>query len=264
MREVLRELKKPEVQNTFKTVIVDTVDLLADFCQKYICDQLGIDNIGDGGWTNNGWAKYKKEFEDIFRTITQLGYSVIFISHTKEATIKRKDGSEYTQIKPSLQTSASSIVENMSDIIGYAHQGKMNGENKVVLTLRDPRGEIVCGGRFKYIEPVIEFNYNSLVRALNNAIDKEEAEVHNPELFTDEREKVVLTKNYDYDALIKEFAEKVKTLMSKDEKYYGPRITAIVEKYLGKGKKVSETTINQAEFIYLINLEIEEELLSKI
>lgn len=25
MREVLRELKKPEVQNTFKTVIVDTV-----------------------------------------------------------------------------------------------------------------------------------------------------------------------------------------------------------------------------------------------
>ena len=52
--------------------------------------------------------------------------------------------------------------------------------------------------------------------------------------------------------------------MSKDEKYYGPRITAIVEKYLGKGKKVSETTINQAEFIYLINLEIEEELLSKI
>lgn len=54
IKQVLRELKKPEVQETFKTIIVDTVDLAADFCQKYICDQLGIESIGEGGWTNNG------------------------------------------------------------------------------------------------------------------------------------------------------------------------------------------------------------------
>ena len=39
----------------------------------------------------------------------------------------------------------------------------------------------------------------------------------------------------------------------------GPKITHIVEKYLGKNKKVSETTIEQAEFIYLIIGEIKEE-----
>lgn len=151
----------------------------------------------------------------------------------------------------------------MSDIIGYAHQDKINGENKVVLTLRDPNDEITCGGRFKYIEPVIEFNYNSLVKALNDAIDREEEAVKNPTLFTHEKEQVVTLKTYDYEALVEEFNTKVKSLMDKDAKYYGPRITAIVNKYLGKGKKVSEATIEQAEFIYLINTELDDELMNK-
>lgn len=69
MKQVVRELKKPEVKERFKSLIIDTADIAADMCQKYICNQLGIDNIGDGGWTNNGWAKYKKEFDDTFRVL---------------------------------------------------------------------------------------------------------------------------------------------------------------------------------------------------
>ena len=51
--------------------------------------------------------------------------------------------------------------------------------------------------------------------------------------------------------------------MQKDSNYYAPRVTQIVEKYLGKGKKVSETTREQAEFIYLILDEMKEEFASK-
>lgn len=261
MKQVVRELKKPEVREAYKTLIIDTVDIAADCCQKYICNQLGIDNIGDGGWTNNGWAKYKKEFEDVFRSLTQMGYAVIFISHTKEKSLKRKDGTEYTQITPSLQTSANSIVENMADIYAYAHPERIDGEPKVVLTLRHEDDTIFCGGRFKYIDPMIEFNYDSLVKALNDAIDREEQAIKNPSLFTEKREEVVEAPDYDYEALMKEFNGYVVDLMAKDKAFYSPRITAIVEKYLGKGKKVSETTISQAEFIHLINSEIKEDLL---
>ena len=63
MKQIYRELKKPEVQAIYKTIVVDTVDIAADLCQKYICNQLGIDNMGDGGWGSNSWSKYKKEFE---------------------------------------------------------------------------------------------------------------------------------------------------------------------------------------------------------
>ena len=53
-KEVIRELKKPEVKEAFSTIVVDTVDVAGALCDKYICGQLGIDSIGDGGWSNNG------------------------------------------------------------------------------------------------------------------------------------------------------------------------------------------------------------------
>ena len=40
------------------------------------------------------------------------------------------------------------------------------------------------------------------------------------------------------------------------------KITVIIDKYLGKGKKVNETTPTQAEFIYLINNELKEDVLA--
>ena len=39
------------------------------------------------------------------------------------------------------------------------------------------------------------------------------------------------------------------------------KITAIVEKYLGKGKKVSDSTPDQAEFIHLIVSDIKADLM---
>lgn len=53
-KEVLRELKKPEVKEKFKTIIVDTIDIAGSLCEKYMCSQLGISTIGEGGWSNNG------------------------------------------------------------------------------------------------------------------------------------------------------------------------------------------------------------------
>lgn len=54
LKQVARELKKPEVKKIYKTLVFDTVDLLAQLCEKYICNQLNIENIGDGGWSING------------------------------------------------------------------------------------------------------------------------------------------------------------------------------------------------------------------
>ena len=37
MKQAYRELKKPEVRAHFNAIIVDTVDIAADRCKKYIC-----------------------------------------------------------------------------------------------------------------------------------------------------------------------------------------------------------------------------------
>lgn len=258
MKQVVRELKKPEVKERFKSLIIDTADIAADQCQKYICNQLGIENIGDGGWTNNGWAKYKKEFEDVFRTLTQLGYAVVFLSHDKEKTIKPQNSSEYQQIGSSMQASALSVIENMADIIGYAHPKVTEAGAQMVLTLRSSDNSIRCGCRFKHIRPEIPFTYQSLSDALNEAIDKEAAET-NGQFVTNERVVTPIAKTYDYDALIVEFQEIVSAIMTKNQSN-APKITSIVDKYLGKGRKVNETTPDQAELVYLIIDEMKQTL----
>ena len=261
MKQVVRELKRPEVKEVYKSIIVDTADIAAECCQKYICNQLGIENIGDGGWSTNGWSKYKKEFEDVFRTLTQLGYAVVFISHDKEKTISPQNSKEYQQIGSSIQSSALAIIENMSDIIGYAHpKVDDNGNTRMVLTLRSSDNSVRCGCRFKYIASEIDFTYDALTAALTEAIDKEAAATNNAYV-TNERNADVILNEYDYDALMAEFQIIVGDLMNKDPNFFGPRITQIIDKYLGKGKKIAETTRDQAEFIHLIVLEIKDELL---
>ena len=214
MKQIFRELKKPEVQEVYKTIIVDTVDIAADLCQKYICNQLGIDNMGDGGWGTNSWSKYKKEFEDVFRGLTMMGYAVVFISHSKTGTDKDQTGKEFGFTKPTTQSSALQIIENMADIYCYARMYLgSDGEEKRVLTLRSPAGSgISCGSRFKYITPEIPLSYESLTKAIGEAIDKE-AKEHDNKFVTNERESAPVLKDYDFDALMAQFEQMVGDLM---------------------------------------------------
>ena len=256
MKQVYRELKKPEVQAAFKSIIVDTIDIAADRCKKYICNQNSIEELGDLGY-GKGWTKFKEEFNDVFRGLTQLGYAVFFIGHDKPETINNPDGTTTLKIKPTLSNSTKTVIAGMADIYGYAHQ-KAAGEMSV-LTLRDPSGMIECGCRFKYIPQEITMSYDNLVKALNDAIDKEASETNNM-FVTNERVVAPEVTTYNYDALMAEFQDLVGQLMSKGTTN-GPKITAIVEKYLGKGKKVSDTTPDQAEFVDLIVNDIKTDLI---
>jgi hypothetical protein len=255
MKQVVRELKKPEVKEAFKCVVVDTVDIAASLCEKYVCNQLGIENIGDGG------------FEETFRTISQQGYSLFFISHAKDKTFKKQDGTEYNQITTTLSTAYDEIIKNMVDIFGYAHSVvDENGNSKVMLTLRSGDNSVDAKSRFKYIEPEIEFNYQSLVNALNDAIDKE-AKATNNQFVTNEKA-VIVKEELNFDKLMEEFNSIVTKLISENseedfQNYWSPRIVQITDNYLGKGKKVSQCTRDQAEMLNLIVIDLKDAIANK-
>ena len=244
MKQVFRELKKPAVKEKFHSIIVDTIDIAADMCQKYICDQNGITTLGELGF-GKGWTFFKNEFSQVFRGLTQLGYAVVFIGHDKEVI----DDSNNRTIRPALSSSTRIVISGMADIIGYAHQKK--GAPTSVLTLRSDDDSIECGGRFKYIKSEILMSYDNLVDAVKEAIEKEAAEYDN-KYITNEKQKVVEKESYDFDTLMKEFKGLVEALMEENTDN-GPRITSVIEHYLGKGKKASEITPYQAEFLALIN-----------
>lgn len=260
VRSLLRELKKPDVKAKFQSVVIDTVDIAGALCEKYVCAQNGVDKIGEIPY-GGGWGLMKKEFEEVLRTITQLGYALFLISHAKDKIFKRQDGTEYNQIVPSCPTTFNEIAKNLVDIYAFSEKYMdEQGNSKVRLVLRSKDNSIDCGCRFKYIDPVIEMSYQALVEALNKAIDREAAETDG-KYVTDERNIQAVAKTLDYDTLLIEFNNLASQLMSKDAAVYGPKITYIVEKFLGRGKKVSESGIAQVEMIDQIVQEIKDTLL---
>lgn len=251
MKQVLRELKDKDVKNMFSTVVIDTVDIASSLCEKYICSQLGVENIGDGGWKVNGWSKVKKEWEETFRTISMEGYSLIFISHSKDKKFVRKDGTEYNQIVPSCSSAYNEIIKDMVDIQAYIDV--TDGERKLVLRSLD--NEVECKCRFAMMEPEIPFSYDNLVSALNRAIEAE-AKATDGKFITEEKIKVVEAPTYDYTALMEEFQTIVGNLMAKDEALYKPKIVEITNKVLGRGKKFTECDVSQVELMDLVVSEL--------
>jgi len=104
----------------------------------------------------------------------------------------------------------------------------------------------------------ITTNYYELVNALRSAIEKEAAENGN-QFVTDEKIETPIQPTFDFKELTEKFQSLVGQLMEKDQSN-SIKITNIVEKYLGKGKKVSECNAEQCEQIDLINSELEDML----
>lgn len=249
-KQTFRELKKKEVKELFDSIIIDTVDILADMCQKYIMNQQNIEDMGDLGY-GKAWTLFKNEFNEVFRGLTQLGYAVVFLGHDKEQILE--DGTRI--IRPSLSNATRSIITGMSDIIGYAYQagpGQMSH-----LKLRAEDGSVICGSRVKYMPSDIVFTYDNLSNALGEALDKEAAEFDNKFITNEKVENQPTLKEYDLDGMKAEFNEITSQLMAENEDNRS-KIVEIVEKYLGKGNKASDATMAQGEHLELIILEVKE------
>lgn len=263
-RKVLRQLKDPKVKEQFETIIVDTADIAYDLCEKFICDNakrpdggFGVDTIADIGY-GKGYTMVAKEFDECLRSIIQMDYGLVLISHSTDKTFKDEANVEYNQIVPTLGNKPRAIVSRMCDIIGYS-RGVQNedGTTSTKLFMRGtPR--YVAGSRFKYTPDYIDFNYKELVKAIGDAIDKQ-MEEDGSEYFTNERTNLYVNTRdeLNFDTLMEQFNSMISKLAAStsDEEfanYWQPRIVQITDRYLGKGMKVSQCSRDQVEALDLI------------
>ena len=254
-KQILKQLDSDQARQQFKNIIVDTVDIAYDLCEKYICNQNGVSAVGDLPF-GKGYNLAKKEFDEALRRIPQMGYGLVMISHAQDKTFKDENGDEYQQIVPTLANQPRLVVDRMSDIIGYAHP--FQEEDGTVHTTLFMRGtpRFVAGSRFKYTPDSIDFSYDNLVNAIGDAIDRQ-AKDYNGQYVTDAPTTAhVAEPELDFDDLMNQFNTLVSKIQNVTGSAFGttwaPRIVAITDKYLGKGKKVSDMTRDQVEQLVLI------------
>lgn len=185
------------------------------------------------------------------RKILQMDYGLVLISHAVDKTFKDEAGIEYNQIIPTLDNKARLVCERTCDIIGYSRQVNTENGLQTRLFMRGtPR--FVAGSRFRFTPDSIEFNYKSLVEAIADAIDKEE-QASGSEYITNApmSHEHMNEPTYNFGALMDEFQMIVGAIMNQSPSK-APQITAIIDKHLGKGKKVNDCTPEQAPQIDLI------------
>ena len=254
IRSIMRLCKDPKMKAKYRAIAVDTVDIAGALCDKYICSSLGISSLGEGGWTKNGWALFKKEFEEVFRTISMEGYAVLFISHAKDKEFTKPDGTKYNKIIPTAPNSINEIVKGMCDIIAYGYQ-EMGTDNRYMVLRAD--GSIEAGSRFTYIDSVIPFGYKHLVDAISRAIDEEERQSGEGSV-VENRSSELKVELPTYEDLMEKFSKVVNEKMEVNAEFYQPKIVRIVETYLGRGKKFTEASYDQIEQMSLIVDELQE------
>lgn len=98
---VLRQLEKEEAKGMFDTVSLDTVGIMWDMCEQYICAQNSVSILADIAW-GKGYSLCKKEFESCLRKITMLGYGLIIIAHVEIRKEKQADDSEIEILGPAI------------------------------------------------------------------------------------------------------------------------------------------------------------------
>lgn len=263
-RKVLRQLKDEKVKEKFSTIIIDTADIAYDYCTKYICDNakrndggFGVDNIADIPF-GKGYGMVGKEFDECLRSIVQMDYGLVLISHATDKVFTDESGQEYNKIVPTLDKRATNIVSRMADIIGYSRAvSDEEGNDSVKLFMRGtPR--YMAGSRFKYTPDYIDFNYDNLVNAIADAIDEQSKE-DGKEFYTNDRNNLYTDTSVelDFDQLMDEFNAIVNGIIEQYpeeefKSYWQPRIVQITDKYLGRGQKVSQCSREQTEALSLI------------
>ena len=199
-----------------------------------------------------------KEFDECLRNIVQMDYGLVLISHAVDKTFTDENGKEFNQIVPTLGNKPRNIVSRLCDIIGYSRAVQLeDGSTTTKLFMRGtPR--YIAGSRFKYTPAVIDFNYQSLVNAIGEAIDEQMKE-DGAEYFTQERKNLYKStiEELDFDKLMEDFQSIINHLIenNSDEEFKTdgqPRIVQITEKYLGKGQLVSKCCREQVEALDLI------------
>lgn len=87
----------------FRTVVVDTVDLLFMLCEKSVCEDLGIEHVSEAQW-GKGWDVMKARWTDGIHQLrtaksrkTGKPICILFVSHERKESVKIKRGKKMVE-----------------------------------------------------------------------------------------------------------------------------------------------------------------------
>ena len=153
-KEVISELELKE--NTFKTIVVDLLEDVYEYCRRAVCNERGWDHESDDSF--KAYDIVRTEFLSTLKRLMNLDYeNIVLISHLDTGKdITKKGGDKITKIAPNLNEKISNKVAGMVDIVARCIADDKN------YTLSFKTNEVIFGGgRLKFKAAEIPLNYKA-------------------------------------------------------------------------------------------------------
>lgn len=260
VRQLTSDSTIEKAKELYSTIIVDTVDGMADLAAEFICGVYGVSRINEGNRGYGLWKEYSQEINKWLKLLVNSGYTVCFIAHEGEREFSNEKGEKYTKIYPRGDKRVIDPVCDECDVIGYAQIQplKEDGtETRSTLYLTQSIN-FHAGSRYPYlVRKIEEWDYEKLDRAISEAIEKEEKSsgvkaisFEQAQQVEQEREKAQKTETQkkDFLSLVNEIGESVSALGEREgniEKYFN-----ILEAELGTREfKVSQAPESQRAIV---------------
>ena len=247
-KKINKQLTNPatveKAKELYSTIIFDEVEASAKYCQRYINGVYGVNRIRDGNDGYGLWKEYETEYWEEINKLTGSGYTVIFIAHKTED----KDGF----VMPKGDKRALEPIVDNCDIVVYVKSNGIDEEGKVInssayLAQTD---KFFARSRFDYIDTYIEnFTAENLEKIIIEGIERQEKEEGVTAVPFVEQKMKYESEEVDFDGLMEKIGELGEKFIEAEKQDV---LVEIVEKHLGKGKKVSECTKSQIEVVTVI------------
>ncbi|PLR72195.1 ATP-binding protein [Bacillus sp. UMB0728] len=249
-KKINKQLTDPKnlekAKELYQTIIFDEVYTSALYCQDYLCKKHGVESIGDG---NNGyglWKEYESEYWTELDKLLGAGYTLAFIAHAEETkTGKIVPKGDKRSITP--------IIDN-SDVVAYLTSNGVNEEGKVIKSSAwfAETEEFFARTKFDYMDTHLEeFTAEALEKIIIEGIERQEEAEGITAVTYDVQKESYESEKLDFDKLVEEINDLGTKIVEEDDEKLQD-VVDVIEKHLGKGKKVSDAKKSQIEVLAVI------------
>lgn len=234
------------------TLVIDGVENVGRFCRKYIASKYNVNDVADAKGGFGAWQQYEDEMYRWVKSITSLGYTVLFLGH---------EGYDKDRDKISIKGDKRTVdpIKDIADIVVYLKSNGVDENGQEILSsgyLAETK-EYFARSRFTYMDTVIpEYTAENLEKVIVEGIQREIEEKGLDNVSFEEQHQIYESDNMSIEEVKEAIKEKYLTLeeIGEDElDKYGE----IVEEHLGD-VTVSEATSKQLEALKCILDDLED------
>lgn len=149
-KRTIEELKQG---SDYKTIVVDLVEDVFEYCRLYCYEKLGIEHESDNSF--KAYDYVRNEFLNVMKSLANLNYNIVLISHEDTSKdITKRSGDKITAIKPNITEKLANKLAGMVDLVGRVTNRKLSFYSDEV---------VFGGGRIKLNKTEIPLDFNALI-----------------------------------------------------------------------------------------------------